>query len=207
MQALLQKTDTSTVDGFQLRAMEEFLYSSGVRVAELLSLDLESVDLTARTARVMGKGSKERMVPFGLTAARFLEIYLAGIRPLRLHDPHEAAVWLDRRGKRMPYPTFRRNLIATVDALGLDQKVRPHTFRRSCTTVLIRGGANIWHVKDLLGHERLETLDAYIRLEIGDLRKTHASCHPREQDFHDGAKSDAPNATQAQLNSDSVGGP
>lgn len=183
MEQLLKETDTTTVDGFQLRAMLEFLYTSGVRVAELLSLDLESVDLIGRTARVMGKGRKERIVPFGLTACEFLEAYLSGIRPLRLRDSGETAFWLDRKGQRMPYHTFRRNLIEVADATDLEQTVRPHTFRRSCTTVLIRGGANIWHVKELLGHERLETLDPYVRLEITDLRKTHANCHPREKDL------------------------
>lgn len=183
MEALLKHTDITTTDGFQLRAMEELLYTSGIRVGELLSLNLDSVDLVQRIARVMGKGRKERIVPFGLTACDFLEAYLSGIRPLRLRDPHEIAFWLDRSGQRMPYYTFRRNLIAVVDEIDLGPVVRPHTFRRSCTTVLIRGGANVWHVKELLGHERLETLDPYVRLENNDLRKTHAECHPREKDY------------------------
>lgn len=183
MEDLLKQTDITTTDGFQLRAMEELLYTSGMRVGELLALNLESVDLTTRTARVIGKGRKERIVPFGLTASDFLEAYLTGIRPRLLRDPHETAFWLDRFGQRMPYHTFRRNLIAVVDGADLDEVVRPHTFRRSCTTVLIRGGANLWHVKELLGHERLDTLDPYVRLEIGDLRKTHAECHPREKDY------------------------
>lgn len=183
MEVLLQQTDITTTDGFQLRAMEELLYTSGIRVGELLGLNLDCVDLTRRSARVMGKGRKERIVPFGLTACDFLEAYLSGIRPLRLRDPHEVAFWLDRSGQRMPYHTFRRNLIAVVDELDLGQVVRPHTFRRSCTTVLIRGGANVWHVKEFLGHERLETLDPYVRLENNDLRKTHAECHPREKDY------------------------
>jgi integrase/recombinase XerC len=183
MEQLLSRTDITTTDGFQLRAMQEFLYTSGVRIAELLGLNLDSVDLVARTARVIGKGQKERMVPFGLTAHDFLEAYLTGIRPLRLRDPFETALWLDRQGSRMPYHTFRRDLIEVVDAAGLDDDVRPHTFRRSCATVLLRGGANVWYVKDLLGHERVDTLDPYLRLLIDDLRKTHAECHPREKDY------------------------
>jgi integrase/recombinase XerC len=183
MEQLLKSTGTSTVDGFQLRAMLEFLYTSGVRVAELLALNLDSVDLSARTARVIGKGNKERLVPFGITARDFLEGYLTGIRPLRLRNPFETAYWLDRQGARMPYHTFRRDLIEAVDSSGLDTNVSAHTFRRSCATVLIRGGANLWHVKDLLGHERVDTLDPYVRLLIDDLRKTHAECHPREKDY------------------------
>jgi site-specific recombinase XerD len=90
-------------------------------------------------------------------------------------------LFVDDHGQPMPYHTFRR--LVHRHAAGLDPKLRvtPHTFRRSCTTELIRGGANLYHVKELLGHESLDTLKHYTRLTILDLKKTHARCHPRER--------------------------
>lgn len=82
----------------------------------------------------------------------------------------------------MPYHTFRRELLASVADSGLKQPVTAHTFRRSCATELIRAGANLWHVKDLLGHESIETLNHYVKLTIVDLKETHKKCHPRERD-------------------------
>lgn len=182
MERVLNGTATDTHTGFQLRAMEELLYSSGIRVAELLALDVADIDLSGRLARVMGKGRKERIVPFGLTAQRYLESFLRGIRPLLLIDPQESAMFLDRSGRRMPYHTFRRQLEEHLKQFGFGVKVTAYTFRRTCATELVRSGANLYHVKDLLGHESLETLKHYAKLTIVDLKKTHARCHPREHD-------------------------
>ncbi|MFA5057638.1 MAG: tyrosine-type recombinase/integrase [Opitutaceae bacterium] len=182
MEKFLGQVDTATTGGWQFRAMLEFLYTSGVRADELLGLNTTSVDLTNCTARVLGKGAKERVVPFGETARRHLEIYLRSIRPLLLRATGEPALWLNRAGERMPYFTFRRQLAELSARARLPVEVTAHTFRRSFTTELIRGGANIYHVKELLGHESLETLKPYTKLTIVDLKKTHSRCHPREHD-------------------------
>lgn len=182
MVRLLEKVDVSTAAGLQMRAMLEVLYSTGVRITELLSMDLGCIDLERRLARVMGKGGKERMVPMGHTAGRFTESYLKGIRPLMLRDTTVSAVWLDRNGKRFSYHVFRRHLLDLCQAAGLAVHVTAHTFRRSCATELIRGGANLWHVRDLLGHASVDALKPYIKLTIVDLKNTHAKCHPRERD-------------------------
>lgn len=178
---LLERIDFTSPAGYQLRAMLEVLYSSGVRIAELLGMDLDAVDVANAMARVHGKGDKWRIVPLGRTAVRYLEGYLKGIRPLRLREPGERAIWLGRGGRRLAYHVFRRELAELVRDAGLPVVVTAHTFRRSCATELVRGGANLWHVKDLLGHENLETLKHYTRLTIVDLKKTHARCHPRER--------------------------
>jgi site-specific recombinase XerD len=91
-------------------------------------------------------------------------------------------LFLNRKGKRLPYFTFLQHVHSIADKLGFEITVTPHTFRRSCTTELVRGGANLYHVKELLGHETLETLKHYARLNITDLKKTHERCHPRERD-------------------------
>ncbi len=179
---LLGRVDSSSPTGIQLRAMLELLYSSGIRPDELLGLDTGNVDLPNRVARVFGKGQKERVVPFGNTARRFLESYLRGVRPLLVCEPATAAVWLDRNGRRMPYYTFRRKLVGLVRDLNLPDHITSYTFRRSCATELVRGGANLWHVKDLLGHEKLDTLKHYTKLTAVDLKKTHARYHPRERE-------------------------
>jgi len=163
------------------RVMLEVLYSTGIRASELLGLNVRDVDLDNSTAVVLGKGDKQRVVPIGKTALRLLESYLKAVRPILLKQAHEQAMFLNHAGKRMPYHTFRRIVQRYAEVAGLEVKVTPHTFRRSCTTELIRGGANLYHVKELLGHENLETLKHYTKLTIEDLKATHAKCHPRER--------------------------
>lgn len=182
MMRLIAAVNRTTDEGVQLYAMLEFLYSSGVRVAELLGLDLEKVDLSNRQAIIWGKGSKERVVVFGESAARALETYIRAFRSLNCHDPAERAVWLDAQGHRMPYHTFRRQLQAVAERVGLTIKVSPHTFRRSFATEMVRSGANLWLIKTQMGQASIEALKPYIKLTIPDLKKTHAKCHPREKD-------------------------
>ena len=182
MRRALSGIDTSNALGFRDRTILELLYTSGLRAAELLGLELPHVDLSNGTALVTGKGDKQRVVPIGQTALRLLESYVRGVRPFLLKDPSEQALWLNAYGGRLQYQTLLRQVHRRLDRLNLPAVVTPHTFRRSCTTELVRGGANLWHVKDLLGHESLNTLEPYTKLTIVDLKKTHARCHPRERD-------------------------
>jgi len=174
------KTDTSC--GYRDRVMIELLYSSGVRVGELLGLDVPHVNIKDKTAIVTGKGSKQRMVPIGRTALRYIETYLIAIRPFFLRNKKEQALFLNQEGNRMGYLCFLRSIHKYARKAKLDTTVTPHTFRRSCTTELLRSGANMYHVKELLGHKNLNTLRHYAKLTINDLKKTHAKCHPREKD-------------------------
>lgn len=178
---LASEVDTGRAEGVRDRALLELLYSTGLRSAEVLGLDVGDVDLSQATAHVLGKGGKERVVPIGRTALRFLESYLRGVRPYLVRGA-EAALWVGRDGKRMSYPALWRRVRKYGGQEDFGVTVTPHTFRRSCTTELIRAGANLWHVKELLGHENLDTLQHYARLTITDLKKTHAKCHPRERE-------------------------
>jgi site-specific recombinase XerD len=153
-----------------------------LRAGEILALDVEGVSFDTKTLRVMGKGHKERVVPVGKTALRFLKSYIIAVRPFFVHDPHESALFLDRTGRRYAYHNLQSMIRHRTRKMKFDVHVTAHTFRRSCTTELIRGGANMYHVKELLGHESLDTLKHYARLTIVDLRKTHEKCHPREVD-------------------------
>jgi integrase/recombinase XerD len=182
MRKLLGLVSTDTPDGYRLRTMLEVLYSSGIRVAELLGMNMADVDFKNATARVTGKGRKERVVPVGKTALQYLQNYIRAVRSAAVKDGQEQAVFVDSLGRRFPYYTFRRAVKACARKAGLSIEVTPHTFRRSCTTELLRGGANMYHVKELLGHESLETLKHYAKLTITDLKATHEKCHPRERE-------------------------
>ena len=179
---MLEGVATDTPAGYRNRTLLELLYTSGIRAGELIGMDAGHVDFANGTAWVRGKGEKERVVPIGRTALDLLENYVKGVRPFLLRDAAEQALFLDEQGRRLPYHTLRRLVHACADRAGLAVNVTPHTFRRSCTTELIRGGAGMYHVKELLGHESLDTLKHYAKLTIRDLKKEHQRCHPREKD-------------------------
>jgi site-specific recombinase XerD len=178
---LLRSIRTDGPAGYRDRALLELLYSTGIRAGEVLGLDVAHIDVRNATALVYGKGRKERVVPIGRTALRYTESYLTAVRPFLALDRTEQALFLDARGNRLPYHLFRRLVHKYAEACGIAVNVTPHTFRRSCTTELLRSGANMYHVKELLGHESLDTLKHYARLTITDLRETHRKCHPRER--------------------------
>ena len=179
---LLSMIPTNTTEGYRNRTMLELLYSTGIRACEILGLSLNDVDFERRLMKVTGKGSKDRLVPVGKTAMKYLETYLKAIRPFLLIDKSEKAVFLNRKGRRLEYKSFQ-NMVQEVGRKSrLDIKVTAHTFRRSCATELIRGGAGLYAVKEILGHESLNTLQPYVRLTITDLQKTHEKCHPRERE-------------------------
>ena len=137
--------------------------------------------ITTALIRV-GVWTSKPKATFGATAVRLLEAYIKAVRPHLATGSGGKALFLDAAGRRMRYHTLRRLVHACAEAAGLHICVTPHTFRRSCTTELLRSGANMYHVKELLGHESLDTLKHYARLTITDLKKTHRRCHPRERD-------------------------
>jgi len=178
---VLSRIPTTDATGWRDRVMLELLYSTAIRAGELLGLDVADVDLSGGTARVFGKGQKERMVPIGQTALRLLESYLRGVRPFLVRDPKAAALFLNEHGQRLSYAALLRRVHRHAGRAALDVTVTPHTFRRSCATEMIRAGANLYHVKDLLGHETLDTLRHYVKLNVEDIRETLRRCHPRER--------------------------
>jgi site-specific recombinase XerD len=178
---MFAKMFTNNAEGYRNRTMLELMYSTAIRANELLSLDITSIDFKQSTALVRGKGNKERLVPFGVTAGRYLETYLVAIRPYLQRNKQEKALFLNSRGVRVTYEPFRCIIVSAAQQAGYEN-ITAHTFRRSCATELIRNGANMYHVKELLGHESLDTLRHYAKLTINDLKKTHKKCHPREKD-------------------------
>lgn len=178
---VLRQPDTNTLLGYRDRTVMELMYSSGLRAGEVILMKTDSVDFKNRTVKVMGKGKKERVVPVGKTALRFLETYLKAVRPYQLIKGEQKSFFINRRGGEFNYRPLLDMVRKYCDLAKIDIHVTPHSFRRTCATELIRGNANIYHVKEILGHESLETLKHYTKLTITDLRKTHAKCHPREK--------------------------
>lgn len=182
MKRLLSKISAESTGGYRNRTLFELLYSCGLRVGEATSLDLSAIDFTRHTVMVTGKGGKQRVVPAGKTAMHYLTGYVRGIRPYLVKDPEEKALFLNKEGKRLSKDRVQTIIKKAARGLKFDVPVTPHTFRRSCATELIRGGANLYHVKEMLGHESLDTLKHYVRLTILDLKKTHKKCHPQERE-------------------------
>jgi integrase/recombinase XerD len=171
------------------RTILEVFYSTGIRRQELADLELSDVDPDGGVLRVRsGKGGKGRVVPLGKLAAEWLGRYVAYARPSLLgRNEDNGILFLSKSSQPLQGNSVKEVVLRWGRAAGIGKTVTPHTLRRSCATGMIRNRANPAHVKDLLGHEDFSSLDAYIRLEIVDLKDAHRRFHPREQDEDDGA--------------------
>lgn len=162
------------------RALLELLYASGLRVGELTRLDWHDVDQEARTLRVVGKGGKERMVPFGEPAARALELWFEVWESLRgAAADTEEPIFLNYRGGRLSARSVRRILDRYVEEAALATGVHPHTLRHTFATHLLEGGADLRTIQELLGHSSLSTTQRYTHVEIDRLLATYRDSHPR----------------------------
>ena len=156
-------------------AILELLYASGLRVSELSGLDLDDVDRTERTVRVLGKGRKERIVPYGNQAARALETWL-GERGER-----GGPVFTNARGGRLTVRSVHTIVRRAARAAGITRRVSPHTLRHTFATHLLDGGADLRAIQELLGHSRLSTTQRYTHVGAEQLMKVYDRAHPRAQ--------------------------
>ena len=180
--ALLDVHDLKTVLGLRDKAILELLYGGGLRISELCGLDVLDVDRSGRIVRVMGKGSKERLVPVNAAAIRSLEAYLARrgellATPSAGQDPD--AMFLNARGGRLTARSIRRHLDAHVLKCALARKVSPHALRHSFATHLLGGGADIRSIQELLGHASLSTTQRYTHVTWEQLQQVYDAAHPR----------------------------
>jgi integrase/recombinase XerD len=177
---MLQSVDLSTPEGARNRAILETLYSSGLRVSELVNLRIDHIYRDDGFLRVIGKGNKERLVPVGRDALKYLTIYLDEVR---VHVPvkkgHESFVFLNRRGGRLSRVSVFTIIKATAAHIGLKKNISPHTFRHSFATHLIEGGADLRVVQEMLGHESITTTEIYTHLDRDYLRQIIKDFHPR----------------------------
>lgn len=179
VEALLRQPDAETPLGLRDRAMLELTYASGLRVSELLALRLEQLGHDTRCLRLTGKGGKERLVPYGDEAARWLHEYLRTARPLLLGSPPAREVFLSRRGGALSRQMFWHTVRRHAAAAGIAKKISPHALRHSFATHLVDHGADLRSVQLLLGHSSISTTQIYVQVAKARLRQLHAEHHPR----------------------------
>lgn len=156
-------------------ALFEFLYGCGVRVSELVGLNLDDINVTERLILVRGKGRKERQVPYGQKAAEALERYL----PVRHAQPGEIAVFTNHSGARLSDHSVRKLVKLYATHLLGDSSVHPHSFRHAYATHLLRDGADLRSIQELLGHSRLSTTQRYTQVSLTELMAVYDKAHPR----------------------------
>lgn len=161
------------------RAVLELAYATGLRASELVGLTLESVDLEEDLVRCVGKGSRERIVPFGGKARAALLRYLEAARGTFLRGRAERAMFLTRLGRPFTRMGYFKLLRECARAAGVTTHVSPHTLRHSCATHLLEGGCDLRVVQEILGHRSIETTKIYTHLDRNRLRETHQRFHPR----------------------------
>lgn len=177
---LVASPDASKPIGLRDRALLELLYATGLRVSELCSLDLEDLDLHELVLRVVGKGSVERMVPFGSRAAEALRAYLASRHRLQRRgggDPD--ALFVNYRGGRLSSRSVRRTLEQTIRRCAIKHRISPHGLRHSFATHLLDAGADLRSIQELLGHASLSTTQRYTHVTTERLREVYRKAHPR----------------------------
>ena len=177
---LLEGIDHSKPEGQRNRAILEVLYSSGLRVSELVNLRLSNVYEDIGFLRIIGKGDKERLVPIGKDALRYIKIYKEEVRVhLNVAEGHSDFVFLNRRGKQLTRVMIFTIIKELAKKVGLNKTISPHTFRHSFATHLIEGGADLRAVQEMLGHESITTTEIYTHLDRDYLRQVIQEFHPR----------------------------
>ncbi len=180
IESILATFDLSLPEGHRNRTIIETLYSSGLRVSELVGLTINQVHFDIGFLQVIGKGNKERLVPTGREAMKFLKIYLEEIR---VHIPvkagNEKYVFLNRRGTSLSRVMIFNIIKEAVRRAGINKNVSPHTFRHSFATHLIEGGADLRAVQEMLGHESITTTEIYTHLDRDYLKQVIREFHPR----------------------------
>lgn len=160
-------------------AVLELLYASGLRISELVNLQLKDIDLDLGYLRCLGKGNKERVVPVGEKAILAVRNYLAAARPQLVTRPSERTLFLNRRGKGLSRQWFWSMIKERARQAGIEKSVSPHTFRHSFATSLLIGGADLRSVQELLGHADVSTTQVYTHLSDQRLKEAYKKSHPR----------------------------
>ncbi len=178
-QLLDQPAKMTTPEARRDGAMLELLYASGMRVSELVSLNLGDVDTEDGYVRCFGKGNKERLIPIHPQAVQAIKEYITVTRPQLLRSDTESALFLNRRGDRLTRQGLWQKLKDYAKSAGLGKMVTPHTLRHSFATHMLNGGADLRSVQELLGHANISTTQIYTHLTSEHLRRTYDKSHPR----------------------------
>ena len=181
VERLLDEPYLGTLDGYRDKTMLEVLYATGMRVSELVNVPMKNVDMKMQYVIVMGKGSKERMLPLGRTALHYLEHYLSVVRPQLLHGKPDAAaeLFVTGWGGPMTRERFYEIIVAYGKSAGISKRVTPHMLRHSFATHLLNNGTDLRIVQELLGHADISTTQIYTHLDVERLREVYDKTHPR----------------------------
>jgi len=179
VEQLLSQPDITTPLGQRDRAMLELLYATGLRVSELVHLKLLDVNLEAGFVKTLGKGSKERMVPFGEMALQALKTYLSDGRKALLKSGHPSCIFLNFRGKPLSRQGFWKIIRNHGTIAGIKKKIKPHGLRHSFASHLMEAGADLRSVQVMLGHADITTTQIYTHVTRKRLKELHETCHPR----------------------------
>ncbi|HJP28444.1 MAG TPA: site-specific tyrosine recombinase XerD [Dehalococcoidia bacterium] len=172
-------SDKDSIEDVRDIAMVELMYAAGLRVSELVGLDLRDVDLDTGTVRTLGKGSKVRVIPIYDDAIESVASYITYSRPIHARSDDENALFLNRRGGRLTRQAYWLRLNKLATKAGISSKITPHMLRHSFATHLLHGGASIRHVQELLGHSSIATTQIYTHLTNEHVRSEYAKAHPR----------------------------
>lgn len=179
---IFDSIDLSTSEGRRNRAMLELLYACGLRVSEMVNLQLSMLYFNDGFVRVIGKGDKERLVPIGRTAMRQIQGYIEADRShIAIAKGNEDIVFLNRRGARLSRVMVFKIIKKQAEAAGIQKNISPHTFRHSFATHLIEGGADLRAVQDMLGHESITTTEIYTHIDRRYLQQTIDRFHPQSR--------------------------
>jgi integrase/recombinase XerC/integrase/recombinase XerD len=179
MRSLLERIPARTPLELRDRAMLELAYSCGLRCEEIVNLDLGALDFETEQLRVLGKGSKERLLPVGEPAQKALRRYLDKGHHALATDPAEQALFLSKSGRRLSNSDVTRRLGLWTREAALVAGISPHALRHSFATHLLEGGADLRTIQELLGHASISTTQVYTRVDAARLRDTYAASHPR----------------------------
>ena len=185
MEAILAQPNIADPLGIRDRTVMELFYSTGIRRAELVRLEIGDLNRERRLLRIrQGKGRKDRVVPVGGRAMRWLEKYLEDVRPLLTVKPEEQAPFLSGYGEPFNPDVLGRKVVLYIEQADVGRKGGAHLFRHTCATHLLEGGADIRYIQQLLGHAKLETTAIYTEVSIIQLQAVHAKCHPAKSHFN-----------------------
>ena len=181
---LLSKPDETTILGLRDRTILELFYSTGIRLSELINIKLIDLDIERGLLRIKGKFKKERIVPVGSIAKRYLLHYIEDARPKLQRDKRTTTLFLSQKGRIFHRSSINIIVRNYVKQAGIRKKnINSHALRHSCATHMLEGGADIRYIQELLGHKSLETTQIYTKVAIKGLKRVHQKTHPREKDY------------------------
>ncbi len=181
LKKIMQAADIRTTRGYRNRVILEILYDTAIRRSELAGIKINNLDLHSGFIHVHGKGDKDRVVPVSDRVSRLIENYIVMVRSGYIQGKDTGHLVLNRWGEQMDPNAIWAVVKRCADLAGIRKNVSTHTFRHTCATHMLKNGAPVRHIQEMLGHESLESTQVYTRVTINDLKEIHAKYHPGEK--------------------------